>query len=852
MDFYYQDQPILVLGNVSDAEDTIEELIVEVSSDIDGDIQAPPVAPDGVFQQGYFFSQGEHSLTVRVVDSDGRSATDTHTFVVGPPNSAPTCEITSPEEGTAFLYGSLSNFVALVDDIDIGPSSVIAEWSSNIDGMLGSVTPDSSGGVLFSRANLSRGAHIITMTVYDEQGSSCLDTVEILIGSAPSIIMQAPTDGTEFLEGEAIDFAAQVSDIEQSADSLDLEWSSDVQGVLNTDPANAFGSSSFSKILDPGWHIITLTATDDVGLSNSETLSVLINQQPDTPTVSIIPANPKTGTTISAIVSGVTDPDGQVPTVSYAWFKNGVPTAHTGASIYSSNTAKGETWRVEVQTNDGSLDSDIASAETVIENSPPNIDSIAISPSNSVYSNSLVVCSATASDPDESVTVNYIWTNEDTGGTLSTTASVQLQTSTVSPGDKLRCVAQTVDSDGFVDSAQTEVFVSNRVPVLGSVSVSPVTTTTSETITCAINASDPDGQGLTYRYSWEHNGQVVSTNTSLYLSPSWVQPGDVLTCTAYARDPYGAEVFSSATSSVINSGLIFTGVDIYPPQGVNNEGTLTCLITAYDPDGGTLTKSYSWRNMSTGQSLGVGNPLQLSPSVAEAGDIIRCTGTVVDNSGFYTQNTSVSVRNTPPSIDSVVISPSTSVYTSSSLTCSATYSDLDNETLTIEYEWMNVATGVVLGSGDTISLNAYTSKPGDAITCQALVVDQGGEQGTGAKSVLVQNQPPTATWAEITPSQGYIDDIFVGYGYGVDNDNDPVSVRYSWYVDNVLYAVGTDRIGPGFPKGTKIVLEVTPTDGLQDGAPLNSNMLIVKNIINNHFSKSFQLSRMKEQIKIIY
>ena len=28
-------------------------------------------------------------------------------------------------------------------------------------------------------------------------------------------------------------------------------------------------------------------------------------------------------------------------------------------------------------------------------------------------------------------------------------------------------------------------------------------------------------------------------------------------------------------------------------------------------------------------------------------------------------------------------------------------------------------------------------------------------------------------------------------------------------------------------------------------------MLIVKNIINNHFSKSFQLSRMKEQIKII-
>ena len=194
-DFYYQDQAILVLGSVSDAEDAIEDLVVEMESDIDGGMQSPPVAPDGAFQQGYFLSQGEHSLTARVIDSDGRAATDTRMFVVGPPNSAPSCDVTSPEDGTAFLYGSLSNFVASVDDVDIGPSALIVEWSSDIDGMLGSVSPDSSGGVFFSRPNLSRGSHIITMTVYDEQGKTCVDTVDVLIGSAPSISMQAPIDG---------------------------------------------------------------------------------------------------------------------------------------------------------------------------------------------------------------------------------------------------------------------------------------------------------------------------------------------------------------------------------------------------------------------------------------------------------------------------------------------------------------------------------------------------------------------------------------------------------------------------------------------------------------------------------
>jgi formylglycine-generating enzyme required for sulfatase activity len=828
--FYYQNEAVPLRGIISDLEDLPEDLTAGWVSDIDGALSVEIVPdPTGYFQGASYLSEGEHALTLRVVDTEGRSSSDTRIFVVGAPNSPPTCAITEPQDGTGFLFGTLSNFVAEVDDIDIGPSAVISEWSSNNDGLLGSVSPDSSGRVLFSRPNLSRGTHTITMTAYDERGESCTDSLQILVGSAPSISLQSPVDGSEFLEGDIIDFAAQVSDIEQNPETLSLIWSSDVQGVLNTDPTNTVGSTSFAKVLDPGWHIVTLAVTDDVGLSHSESLSVLINQKPDTPSVTILPSNPKTGSTLSAVVSGVTDPDGQVPSVTYIWFQNGSATPYGGASISAMYTAKGETWRVEVQSSDGSLSSDTAYAETEIENSPPNIDSISINPSSGIHSESSVSCSASASDVDENVSASYIWSNQTTGATLATVSGVLLQNSTASPGDKLRCTAQTIDSDGFVDSAYTEIFVENRAPILGAVSVSPVTSTTSDMVTCSITAVDPDTQTLSYRYSWKLGLQVISTSETIVLSPNSVQPSDTLTCTATARDPYGAEVSASATTSVINSGLVFEGVDIYPPTGVNNEGRLTCLISAYDPDGSVVSKSYSWRNMSTGQSLGSSNPLQLDPTIAEVGDIIRCSGTVVDGSGFYTQNTTVNVTNTGPSIDSVTISPSSSVYTSSTLTCLASYTDLDNEVLTVLYEWMNVATGTTLGTGDTLTLTPYISSPSDAITCQAMVIDQGGAQGTGAESVLVENQVPTATWAEITPTLGYVSDVFEAYGYGVDPDNDAVSVLYSWYVNNVLYAVGTDQIGPGFPRGTKLVLEVTPTDGYEIGTPLNSNILVVRN-----------------------
>ncbi|MEC7986136.1 MAG: hypothetical protein VX278_13310, partial [Myxococcota bacterium] len=629
--FYYQNEVIPLTGVVQDGEDAAETLDATWNSDIEGvlNVESEPDST-GSFSTATFLSEGEHVLQLIVVDSDGKRSSDTVKFQVGPPNSNPTCSITAPSEGAASVFGALANFMGEVDDVDIGPSTLSVEWNSSRDGILSTTLPDTSGNVLFTHHGLSRGEHEITMTVRDERGAECSDSITHIVGTPPSIHVQSPGDGDLYLEGDIVNFGATVLDSEEAASGLQIEWSSDRDGVLHTDAPNSAGASTFSEVLSPGWHIVRLTATDSVGLYSEDTVSVLVNQRPATPTVEIVPNQPSTLTSLSAIVDNLVDLDGEVPTVSYSWYENGVQTLYSGATVPASELQKGETWRVEVIASDSYLSSDIAFDEVTVLNTAPQIHSISISPNSGIDNQSALVCSASASDVDEMVSVSYIWTNVSSGDVLGTSDQLQLDDTMVSPGEQVLCTAQTIDSDGAVDAASVSVFVENREPVLNGVHVHPTSVTTQDSLSCDIDAVDPDSHSLQYSYRWSVNGQVVSTDSEITLDPSWIQPLDTITCEGAAKDPYGGEVSGTASASVVDSPMSYDGLEIIPPEGVNNTGKLTCLLTATDPDEEAISKSYLWRNMTTGQMLGVSNPLQLDSSIAKAGDIIRCTGNAVD------------------------------------------------------------------------------------------------------------------------------------------------------------------------------------------------------------------------------
>ena len=88
-----------------------------------------------------------------------------------------------------------------------------------------------------------------------------------VVNTEPSAVVLNPVDGSAFEVNELIEFRGQVSDSEQAENSLIIQWTSDKDGELNTDPANSSGEVSFATVnLTEGSHVITLQVTDNSAL----------------------------------------------------------------------------------------------------------------------------------------------------------------------------------------------------------------------------------------------------------------------------------------------------------------------------------------------------------------------------------------------------------------------------------------------------------------------------------------------------------------------------------------------------------------------------------------------------------
>ncbi len=186
-----KDSMVNFMASASDPEDGNLSNSIQWSSNVDGilgvgsDISAS-------------LSTGTHVITATAVDSSNASIQRQVTILVTgeqSDNQAPTVTILSPSNGGSYDSQAVVTFSATASDNEDGNISSYVEWTSNVDGYLG------TGASLSS--TLSDGTHTIKAVIHDSETLSHSQEVTITVSNQPTgegfatISWTAPTFNTD-------------------------------------------------------------------------------------------------------------------------------------------------------------------------------------------------------------------------------------------------------------------------------------------------------------------------------------------------------------------------------------------------------------------------------------------------------------------------------------------------------------------------------------------------------------------------------------------------------------------------------------------------------------------------------
>lgn len=227
------------------------------------------------------------------------------------------------------------------------------------------------------------------------------------------------------------------------------------------------------------------------------------------------------------------------------------------------------------------------SAEPV--NHAPVINKIDLTP-REVAPGGSVKISVDASDEDGDE-INYFYSPE--AGTMTGSGPVVYWTAPLTEGDYK---IQIHISDGKIESERMEIEISvksstteNQIPVILGLSVNPTTIAPDATATVSVNAYDPEGNDLLYRYSTTGGTITGDGSVATYFAPAG--EGDYQ-ISVVVNDGELDSLVSTITVTVFRNDLpVISSIIIDPEEPVANE-VVKLQVFASDPDGDKL--SYDW------------------------------------------------------------------------------------------------------------------------------------------------------------------------------------------------------------------------------------------------------------------
>ena len=665
----------------------------------------------------------------------------------------------------------------------------------------------------------SRGDTIeLTVEPYDDYTvGSQVRSNQLTVGNTPPSLTQvAVLPNSPRTSNNIVAYPLGFRDLDGDTASYTYTWSINGTRIVGGATLAASQTSRDDRVF------VEVTPSDGIsrGQTVSSTVVVIANSLPVVGAVYISPTTGNEETVFSCIASGWRDDDGDAPRFRYQWYVNNALSV-TSTTIDSAIIQRGDRIQCEATPVD-SYGSGLSVTSNIvdIENTPPEIGSVVITPS---AGNEMTVFTCTPQawfDADgDSEAYFFQWFVNQTPSVTTATIGGQY----FDKDDEIACRVTPTDAIDLGDPiTSAPVIIQNAPPSLVSASISPQPLRTGDQARIVAQGwYDADGDSELYAYTWFVNGQPILLLNSATLAGTNFTRGDRLYAEVTPVDTEsGVSVFTS-TVIVQNTPPQIVSAFINPASG-NETTQFTCMGGGWlDADSDSPQYNYLWYV----NSSSVSTASSLDGSFFNRGDQVRCTLTPFDgiDAGSSIDTSTITIQNAPPTIQGVQVDPA--IGTEATIfQCDATgWQDPDGDSQHFERQWF------VNGSfvSDAESLSGTLFDKNQTIRCRLRPKDSYGGFGAWmfSNTATVTNSIPSAPTATITPERATDEDDLVCsiLEPSEDLDNDAIQYSFSW-TNGTETVSGFTLTSTHTQAGQTWTCLVTPSDSTSVGTSTSVSM----------------------------
>ena len=546
-------------------------------------------------------------------------------------------------------------------------------------------------------------------------------------------------------------------------------------GTVNVDIAAMSANGAYGNSGD-AWSTMSSTITETVVVTNNP------------PTVSNVQIAPSMATSLDDLTLTYTysDQDGDSEAgTSIHWFKNGGHQTQFNdqLTISKTHTTRNDDWWAKVTPSDGEdVGTETQSNIVTVFNAPPTISSAVLSPSAPTNDDDLSASITGSNDNDgDALSYEYRWYLD--GSLQHGLANLTIVPSYATRGeDTWEVEIRAYDGEDYSSWARSSVVSisgqsSNTAPAVDSITISPSTPTTSDSLIASSTSSDADMDSIVQtEYRWWKNG-IMTTFSSSMLDASVTSKSDIWSVEIRVNDGTDWSVWTaSSTVQILNTRPQLDSASISATEAPTDQD-ITVNASMSDVDGDTLSAIIVWYLEGTVQP-GYNNLATLPSSATTKGDTWTAVLQADDGEEVSSQSETVSVLiiNTEPQL-SIVLNES--VTSQDDLFLEAIIIDLDEDLTEISsITWFR--NGFREGSldGATTVPSSYLG-PGQEWSVEVVVSD-GESSVVSTSSLVVENAPPSAHITVLTESLYGGERVALSGSSSTDSDNSIVLYKWAW------------------------------------------------------------------------